>query len=171
MHLLTNPDLVHTDAYTVFTSALWFYMTPQKPKPSIHDVVAGYFVPTDADDAAGIGATFGTTANIINGGIECRQGFEKPQVLNRIKYYKAFLEHFGLPEEDEAGMGCGDQGQWPQGGASDVYGYFTGPGWEQGVTGAHCTPVKWFTPYSFYTRDDYKRCICDYFGEGAADCQ
>jgi hypothetical protein len=28
MFLLENPDLVHTDAYTVFTSALWFYMTP-----------------------------------------------------------------------------------------------------------------------------------------------
>jgi hypothetical protein len=28
MYLLNNPDLVHTDAFTVFTSALWFYMTP-----------------------------------------------------------------------------------------------------------------------------------------------
>jgi hypothetical protein len=28
MYLLENPDLVHTDAFTVFTSALWFYMTP-----------------------------------------------------------------------------------------------------------------------------------------------
>jgi len=97
MYLLNNPDVVHEDAYTVFTSALWFYMTPQYPKPSIHDVMTGFMVPTAADLAVGIGATFGTTANIINGGIECRQGFEKPQVLNRIKYYKAMLEHFGLP--------------------------------------------------------------------------
>lgn len=46
MHLLLNPDQVHTDAYTVFTSALWFYMTPQYPKPSSHDVMAGFMVPT-----------------------------------------------------------------------------------------------------------------------------
>jgi chitinase len=49
MFLLENPDLVHTDAYTVFTSALWFYMTPQSPKPSIHDVMTGFMIPTDAD--------------------------------------------------------------------------------------------------------------------------
>lgn len=28
MALLENPDLVHQDAFTVFSSALWFYMTP-----------------------------------------------------------------------------------------------------------------------------------------------
>jgi len=76
MFLLENPDLVHTDAYTVFTSALWFYMTPQSPKPSIHDVITGFMVPTDADISANIEATFGTTTNIINGGHECGKGSE-----------------------------------------------------------------------------------------------
>lgn len=65
----------------------------------MHDTMAGFFVPTEADNAAGIGPDFGTTINIINGGIECKQA-AKPQVLNRIKYYKEFLEWFGLPEED-----------------------------------------------------------------------
>lgn len=42
---------------------------------------------------------------------------------------------------------------------------------DQGWSGqAQCNPVKWQTPYSIYTRDDYKRCICDHFGEGEADC-
>jgi len=68
MYLLENPDQVHTDSFTVFTSALWFYMTPQSPKPSIHDVATGYMVPTDADLNAGIVAGFGATTNIINGG-------------------------------------------------------------------------------------------------------
>lgn len=75
--------------------------------------MAGFMVPTEGDKKAGIGATFGTTVNIINGGIECRQGQEKAQVLNRIKYYKAFLNHFNLPEEDESGMGCANHGFWP----------------------------------------------------------
>lgn len=33
-----------------------------------------------------------------------------------------------------------------------------------------CIPVKWQTPYTVYTKDDYKRCICDYFGDGEASC-
>jgi hypothetical protein len=52
-------------------------MTPQYPKPSVHDVITGFMEPTAADTANGIGANFGTTVNIINGGIECRQGAEK----------------------------------------------------------------------------------------------
>jgi len=169
MYLLKYPDEVATDAYTVFTSALWFYMTPQYPKPSSHDVMAGFMVPTEGDKKAGIGATFGTTVNIINGGIECRQGQEKAQVLNRIKYYKAFLNHFKLPEEDESGMGCANHGFWPQDGYGSAYAYFT-EGWEN-VNGPHCTPVKWQTPYNVYTRDDYKRCVCDTAGAGADDCK
>jgi len=70
--------VVHEDAYTVFAAALWFYMTPQYPKPSMHDVLTGFMVPTEADKKVGIGANFGTTVNIINGGVECRQGQEKP---------------------------------------------------------------------------------------------
>ena len=49
-------------------------MTPQSPKPSIHDVATGFMVPTAADDAAGFGAGFGVTTNIINGGQECGGG-------------------------------------------------------------------------------------------------
>jgi len=104
MFLLENPDRVHTDAYTVFTSALWFYMSPQSPKPSIHDVITGYMVPTDADISAGVTASFGTTINIINGGHECGKGSETPQAVNRIEYYQAFLDWFDLP--DEEGMSC-----------------------------------------------------------------
>jgi chitodextrinase len=76
MYLLDDPDMVHTDAFTVFASALWFYMTPQSPKPSIHDVATGYMEPTSADIAVGIAGGFGTTTNIINGGHECGLGSE-----------------------------------------------------------------------------------------------
>ena len=74
MYLLENPDQVQNDSFTVFTSALWFYMTPQSPKPSIHDVSTGFMVPTAADIAAGFGPNFGVTTNIINGGLECGSG-------------------------------------------------------------------------------------------------
>jgi len=49
------------------SAALWFYMNPQDPKPSMHDVITGYFVPTAADKAVNLGADFGTTTNILNG--------------------------------------------------------------------------------------------------------
>jgi chitinase len=84
-------------------------MTPQTPKPSIHDVATGFMVPTSADTGAGISQGFGVTTNIINGGQECGKGFEDARSSDRIKYYKAFLEYFDLPGEDESTMTCGGQ--------------------------------------------------------------
>jgi len=74
MHLLENPDDVMQDGYTAFAAALWFYMTPQSPKPSMHDVATGYFTPNSYDTSAGIKGGFGSTIDIINGGIECGSG-------------------------------------------------------------------------------------------------
>ena len=71
MYLLRNPDLLHEDGSLAMASGIWFYMTPQDPKPSMHDVMTGFFVPNAVDQAANIGATFGTTTNIINGALEC----------------------------------------------------------------------------------------------------
>ena len=50
-------------------------MTPQSPKPSIHDIASGWFVPTQNDADAGIESGFGMTTNIINGGHECGNPF------------------------------------------------------------------------------------------------
>ena len=167
MYLLNNPDQVHQDAFTVFTSALWFYMTPQSPKPSIHDVATGFMVPTASDISAGFGANFGVTTNIINGGQECGGGWENTKSESRISYYTEFLNYFGLPAEARETMTCGNlSSSFPTGGYGDAFAYF-----DQGWNGeAECIPVKWQTPYTVYTRDDYKRCICDYFGDGEADC-
>jgi len=124
----------------VFTSALWFYMTPQSPKPSIHDVATGYMVPTAADDAAGFGAGFGVTTNIINGGQECGGGWENNKSQSRIDYYQNFLEYFDLPEEDESTMTCGNlSSSFPTGGYGDAFAYFD-KGWG---SDAECIPVKW----------------------------
>jgi hypothetical protein len=79
-------------------------------------------VPTDADIAAGITPTFGTTINIINGGHECGKGSETAQATNRIEYYEAFLNHFDLPVED--GTSCSAQSLFPTGGYGDAPGYF-----------------------------------------------
>lgn len=84
-------------------AGIWFYMTPQDPKPSMHDVMTGYFIPNSKDEAVNIGATFGTTTNIINGGLECGNGSTKAR--DRGAYFKEWLNFFGL-STNEVGIDC-----------------------------------------------------------------
>ena len=81
MYLLENPEEAASSGYTAFSAALWFYMTPQSPKPSMHDVATGLWVPNATDINSGLKQDdgkncFGITTNIINGGLECGQGRE-----------------------------------------------------------------------------------------------
>jgi hypothetical protein len=66
--LLNKPELIADEGWLGFASALWFYMTPLKPKPSMHDIITGFWVPNAADTSAGFKAGFGATINVINGG-------------------------------------------------------------------------------------------------------
>lgn len=47
--ILGNPNLVmtKTDPPLSVMASLWFYMTPQSPKPSMHDIVIGNWVSPD----------------------------------------------------------------------------------------------------------------------------
>nr|POE55511.1 endochitinase [Quercus suber] len=95
LNLLNNPDLVATDPVISFKTALWFWMTPQSPKPSCHDVITGNWNPTSADIAAGRLPGYGTTTNIINGGLECGQGWNE-RVEGRIGFYKRYCDFLGV---------------------------------------------------------------------------
>ena len=54
----------------------------------MHDVMTGFFVPNSVDLSNNIGASFATTINIINGGLECGQGIgNNPQVQKRDYYF------------------------------------------------------------------------------------
>ncbi|GKV45162.1 hypothetical protein SLEP1_g52272 [Rubroshorea leprosula] len=87
-NLLNNPDAVATDATISFKTALWFWMTPQSPKPSCHDVITGKWTPSAADAPGN-----GVITNIINGGIyiECGKG-QNTQVVDRIGCYKRYCD-------------------------------------------------------------------------------
>ncbi|KAL4616460.1 hypothetical protein ACB092_07G200600 [Castanea dentata] len=87
LDLLNNPDLVATDPVISFKAAIWFWMTPQSPKPSCHDVITGNWNPSSVDIASSRLLGYGTTTNIINGGLECGQGLNA-QVESRIGFYK-----------------------------------------------------------------------------------
>uniref|UniRef100_A0A0D9WG97 chitinase n=1 Tax=Leersia perrieri TaxID=77586 RepID=A0A0D9WG97_9ORYZ len=93
--LLSNPDLVATDAVVSFKTALWFWMTPQGNKPSSHDVITGRWRPTAADVAAGRAPGYGVITNIVNGGLECGHGADD-RVANRIGFYQHYCDVFGV---------------------------------------------------------------------------
>ena len=102
--LLSNPDLVTSDGIIAFRSALWFWMTPQAPKPSAHDVMIGRWSPTEADRAAGRAPGFGMTVVIINGGLECGHGADA-RVADRLGFYERTTSMLGVSQG--ANVDCG----------------------------------------------------------------
>lgn len=105
--LLDDPDMIARDGELAFMSALWFYMYPQPPKPSMHDVTLGYFEPNQSD-LTDLHCTkcFGSTINIINGGQECGHYYVDHRVQLRIDYYKKFCEAFGAVCDLDADLSC-----------------------------------------------------------------
>lgn len=103
--LLDNPGLLvpekPEDGTVAFMSSIWFWMTPQAPKPSCHDVMVGNWVPNAADIAANRDKSkFGMTVNIINGGLECGRPTDH-RVEDRIGFYKRYIQLLGeTPESD-----------------------------------------------------------------------
>lgn len=94
--LLSNPDIVENEPIIAFKTALWFWMTPQAPKPSCHAVVTEQWVPTPQDITANRLPGFGVTINIINGGLECNIPRPDPRVEDRIGYYKHYCDILGV---------------------------------------------------------------------------
>lgn len=108
--LLTNPDEVHQNGVTAFKSAIWFWMTPQCPKPSCHQVMQETF-----DESAGTYVQpkmskkgFLHTVNIINGGVECRSTTNAVKVQRRADLYGAYMEMLGFTSSEIAAENQGD---------------------------------------------------------------
>lgn len=93
--LLTNPDLVTSDGTVAFKTGVWFWTTPQAPKPSCHDVMTGKWTPSGADMAAARVPGFGMTINIINGGLECSMP-TNAKVEDRVKFYTRYTQLIGV---------------------------------------------------------------------------
>lgn len=105
--LYNNPDLVAQDPVISFKTAIWFWMTPQSPKPSCHDVITGKWVPSASDNSAGRRPGYGLITNIINGGIECGHKGHTDAVEDRIGYYKTFAGMLGV--DYGANLDCYEQ--------------------------------------------------------------
>lgn len=94
-NLLNDPDKVANDAVISFKTAIWFWMTPQSPKPSCHQVITNQWNPTAADTGAGRYPGYGVVTNIINGGLECGRGYDD-RVADRIGFYKRYADILGV---------------------------------------------------------------------------
>ncbi len=93
--LLNNPDAVAEDGKLGFMTAIWFWMTPQEPKPSCHDVMAGNWIPDAEDISANRLPGFGVTINVINGGLEA--GIPNDyRVKDRIGFFEVFTGKLGV---------------------------------------------------------------------------
>lgn len=92
---LRNPEIVANNSLIAFKSALWFWMTEQRPKPSCHNVMIGRYIPTPADIAANRTAGYGLVTNIINGGLECGIPGDG-RVNDRIGYFQRYAKLFNV---------------------------------------------------------------------------
>ncbi|VDM44825.1 unnamed protein product [Toxocara canis] len=109
--LLAQPNLIMTnmDPPLAMLASLWFYMTPQPPKPAMHNIILGTWNPGPVNQAAGyFGPIFGPTSLIINN--EC--GGEDPTnpggpgESRRIKAFKWLCSYFGVPYGDQRTLSC-----------------------------------------------------------------
>jgi hypothetical protein len=102
--LLNNPGSVATDGVLTWKTAIWFWMSPQCPKPSCHQVMHNVWVTTAGQYPSSAHSKmykkgFAHTNNIINGGLECRTSSSlafQNKVALRSELYKAYLADLGL---------------------------------------------------------------------------
>ncbi|CAN6321574.1 unnamed protein product [Urochloa humidicola] len=114
LDLVGNPDLVSSNPVVAFKTAIWFWMTPQSPKPSCHAVMTGGWKPSAADRAARRLPGYGLTTNIINGGQECGRGQITDAAKDRVGYYKRYCDMLGVGYGDN--MACNYQKPYGRGG-------------------------------------------------------
>ncbi|WP_431785510.1 chitinase [Paenibacillus lactis] len=95
--LLNQPEIVAADGKIGYMTAILFWMTPQNPKPSAHDVMVGKWKPSALDKFRGLGDPgFGTTIIVLNG-LEANLGeTEGSPVQRRAGHYRDITARMGV---------------------------------------------------------------------------
>lgn len=169
--LLNNPAQV-ADSWLNLASAVWFFLTPQAPKPAMLHVIDRTWLPSSTELDAGIGYGFGTTINIINGGIECgAQNRDKGQPVNRIRYWEGLSDHYQIIRQSDEKNTCWQQtpfGSLNLSNTEDVL--YTN--WEgdwayyadrPGGYSFECKLVGYQTAYSALVAGDYEKCVTNFY--------
>ena len=170
--LLQNPAKV-TEGWLAFASAVYFFMQPRPPKPSMFELIYGYWTPPATNSANDVnskdpGPSFGASIMIINGGIECGGSKATAQAANRVKYYAGFMDYFGLDPEmgitydktdvqthKTASMSCMNMLAFEPSHGAAYPSY-----WEEDWSAlGQCQLVTYETAFSGYLDGDYEKCI------------
>ena len=158
MILLEKPELVAT-TWLNFASSMWFFVTPQPPKPSMMEVVEGTWTPNAADTAANLKPGLGATTMIINGAQECGASPSNPTAAsNRAQYYTEYAGKLGVDITGEV-LTCSASQPFPDTGSAGALAMYWNP--DDG-----CKLVKWQTAYSALVEGDHSACQ----GTPAASC-
>lgn len=164
--LLEHPNLV-ADTWYNLASAVFFFVYPQPPKPSMLHTIDGTWVPNQQDVNNGLLPGFGVTTNIINGGVECGGSSEIAQSLNRISYYEEFSNYLEVPIESTEVLGCANMKQFSADGAGALAIYWEEDwSWNSQSSDGRsysCQLVNYQTPYSAFREGDYVKCVEDKF--------
>lgn len=170
--LLDKPELV-ADTWMNLASAVFFFVYPQPPKPSMLHVIDGTWQPNDHDKANGLVDGFGVTIQIINGGVECGGAEENAQSLNRIAYYKEFANYLKVPVANDEVLGCKNMKQFDEGGAGALPIYWEEDwGWSADTPDGKtysCQLVGYQTPFTAFKEGDYTKCVQKYFKVNVVD--
>lgn len=170
--LLDKPERV-ADTWMNLASAVFFFVYPQPPKPSMLHVIDGTWQPNDRDKANGLVSGFGVTIQIINGGVECGGADENAQSLNRIAYYKEFAKYLNVPVAADEVLGCKNMKQFDEGGAGALPIYWEEDwGWSADTADGKanaCQLVGYQTPYTAFKEGDYAKCVQHYFNVNVVD--
>jgi len=150
--LLDSPDLV-SDTWLNFASAIWFFVTPQPPKPSMLELADNSWQPNAHDIAEGRLPGFGVSIMVINGQYECGMYPTNPSASgNRQSAYKLFTSKFGVDISGEK-LDCYVMQ------AFDAQGSFNPSIYWAPENG--CRLANWQTAYSALLEGDYDRCTKD----------
>ena len=164
--LLEAPNLV-ADTWLNLASAVFFFVYPQPPKPSMLHVIDGTWQPNSQDLNSGLVPGFGVTTMIINGGIECGGSAEHAQSQNRIDYYRNFADYLSVEIPADEILGCASMERFAVGGAGAMEIYWEqdwswDPSYPNGESYA-CKLVGYQTRFSAFIDGDYARCVDHFF--------
>ncbi|WP_299596248.1 glycoside hydrolase family 19 protein [uncultured Microbulbifer sp.] len=164
--LLEQPNLV-ADTWLNLASAVFFFVYPQPPKPSMLHVIDGTWQPNSHDLSSGLVPGFGVTTMVINGGIECGGSNEHAQSQNRIDYYRHFANHLSVEIPASEVLGCASMDRFAVGGAGAMEIYWEqdwswDPQYPNGESYA-CKLVGYQTRFSAFIGGDYVHCVEHFF--------
>lgn len=158
-YFLEDPDLVYNDKQYLFQTAMFFYMTPQPPKPSMHESAANLWNANQADRDSKNVQGFGATINIINGALECGINHSSTSMIQaqyRIQYYEALLKHLKLNRNPDESYHCQNSQPFPSDGNAN-YCIYWDRDWDSSDDKCKC--VTWQTEFSLISPDSYKNCV------------